>query len=148
MQNRYYILNFAFITSLAVLVVNDHVLKAVFGNWLTGKLSDFAGMVILPLLLAYIFPKLRTHAIWLSVVLFTFWKSTLSENLIVWYNQYALIGIERVVDYTDLLAFAILPLPYFTIKHKDFGASLAIKNFRLSPMYVVVPCITTGYRSL
>lgn len=38
--------------SLAVLVINDHVLKGagVLPSWLTGKLSDFAGMLVAPLL--------------------------------------------------------------------------------------------------
>lgn len=36
---------------LAVWGLNDHVLKARYGNWLTGKLSDFAGLLVFPLLL-------------------------------------------------------------------------------------------------
>jgi hypothetical protein len=39
------------LASLAVLVVNDHVLKARFPGLVTGKLSDFAGLVFFPLLL-------------------------------------------------------------------------------------------------
>lgn len=38
--------------AIAVLVVNDHLLKAAFpGTWWTGKLSDFAGLVFFPLFL-------------------------------------------------------------------------------------------------
>jgi hypothetical protein len=37
--------------ALAVLVFNDHVLKATHPGWLTGKLSDFAVVVLLPLFL-------------------------------------------------------------------------------------------------
>lgn len=141
MRNRHLIINYAFIISLILLVINDHVLKAEFGNWVTGKLSDFAGMIILPLLLAFTFPKLKAHAIWLSAVLFTFWKSPLSETFINWYNTFAIIGIERIVDYTDLLAFVILPLPYFIIKNNAKAGFLQIRKFRLSPMYIVIPCI-------
>ena len=141
MRNRHLIINYAFITSLILLAINDHILKAAFGNWFTGKLSDLAGMVLLPLLLAFVFPKLKTHAIWLSALLFTFWKLPLSEPIIQWYNTFAIIGIERVVDYTDLLAFAILPLPYFIIKNKPSLQFLHIRSIRLSPMYVVVPCL-------
>ena len=32
-------------------ILNDHVLKAMFGNMLTGKISDFSGVAILPLAL-------------------------------------------------------------------------------------------------
>ncbi|HWS39568.1 MAG TPA: hypothetical protein VN408_43335 [Actinoplanes sp.] len=38
--------------ALALLVVNDHVLKAAHPGWVTGKLSDVAGMVLAPPLLA------------------------------------------------------------------------------------------------
>ncbi|SFF86117.1 hypothetical protein SAMN05421541_12642 [Actinoplanes philippinensis] len=38
--------------ALAVLVINDHVLKAAHPGWVTGKLSDAAGMLLAPPLLA------------------------------------------------------------------------------------------------
>lgn len=41
----------AAMTALAVLVVNDRILKARFANAVTGKLSDIAGLVLLPLVL-------------------------------------------------------------------------------------------------
>lgn len=36
------------VLSLAVLVVNDHLLKPVFASWWTGKLSGVAAMVVVP----------------------------------------------------------------------------------------------------
>ncbi len=41
----------AFLLALAVLALNDHVLKWQFGTWWTGKLSDVAGVFLLPLLM-------------------------------------------------------------------------------------------------
>ena len=38
--------------SIAVLLLNDHVLKAAWPGLITGKLSDAAGLIVLPLLLA------------------------------------------------------------------------------------------------
>jgi hypothetical protein len=38
--------------AIGLLVVNDHVLKTAAPGWLTGKLSDFAGLFFFPLLLA------------------------------------------------------------------------------------------------
>lgn len=38
--------------AVMVLLVNDHVLKAAYGTWWTGKLSDVAGLVVVPPLLA------------------------------------------------------------------------------------------------
>ncbi len=40
------------ILSIAVLAVNDHVLKQAVPSWVTGKASDVAGLVFFPLLLA------------------------------------------------------------------------------------------------
>ena len=39
------------VLSIAALVVNDHVLKTTWGHVVTGKASDFAGLVFFPLLL-------------------------------------------------------------------------------------------------
>jgi hypothetical protein len=40
-----------FVGSLAVLLVNDHILKATAPALITGKLSDFAGLVMAPILI-------------------------------------------------------------------------------------------------
>ncbi len=37
--------------AVALLLLNDHVWKAAYGNWWTGKISDFAGLAFFPLLL-------------------------------------------------------------------------------------------------
>jgi hypothetical protein len=41
----------AAVLAVAVLLVNDHVLKRAYPGWVTGKLSDVAGLVFFPLLL-------------------------------------------------------------------------------------------------
>jgi hypothetical protein len=53
------VLHPAALASLAVLVVNDHVLKAAAPGWVTGKLSDVAGLVFLPFLLVALADVLR-----------------------------------------------------------------------------------------
>jgi hypothetical protein len=40
------------VTALALLIINDHLLKSAWPGWVTGKLSDAAGMVLAPPLLA------------------------------------------------------------------------------------------------
>ena len=40
------------VLAVAVLVINDHVLKGLAPGLLTGKLSDLAGLLFFPLLLA------------------------------------------------------------------------------------------------
>lgn len=53
--------------ALLVLVVNDHLLKGagVLPPWMTGKLSDFAGLIVAPALLAWILAA-RSRRAWLG----------------------------------------------------------------------------------
>ncbi len=50
-MRRSLILHPVALTALVALVVNDHVLKARYPGWVTGKLSDFAGLILLPTLI-------------------------------------------------------------------------------------------------
>ena len=43
-----------FLVAVVVLVVNDYWAKGVFGNVVTGKLSDFAGLIVFPVVIATI----------------------------------------------------------------------------------------------
>jgi hypothetical protein len=47
------------VLALVVLVLNDHVLKQAWPGWVTGKLSDVAGLVVAPLLLAAVLALVR-----------------------------------------------------------------------------------------
>lgn len=51
------------LAALLLLVVNDHVLKGAgaLPGWLTGKLSDFAGLFFFPVLLAYLGGRLSSR---------------------------------------------------------------------------------------
>lgn len=42
------------LASIACFIVNDHMLKAAHPGWLTGKLSDVAGLIFFPVLIAAI----------------------------------------------------------------------------------------------
>ncbi|MBO9674522.1 MAG: hypothetical protein J7577_13825 [Sphingobacteriaceae bacterium] len=137
LRNRYYILNYIFIVCVLILLVNDHYIKFSYTGWLSGKLSDVAGIIILPLIIAYIFPKLGKAAIAVSALLFLFWKSEFSQGMIDFYNQYSFIGTSRVIDYSDLLVFVFLPVPYYIIKHIDQLNSIKVKQ--INPLIVLIP---------
>lgn len=100
-----------FILALGLLLLNDCYLKYEFSNLFTGKLSDFAGLFVFP----YFFSSLRTK--WSKTIysttflVFMFWKSTFSQEIIEWWQAIG-IGINRTVDYTDLIALIILPISY------------------------------------
>lgn len=72
-------------TSLIVLVVNDHFLKGadLLPGWVTGKLSDFAGLVVAPVCLVALLRLRRTwpRAAAFAVVALTFSAIQLSGSL-------------------------------------------------------------------
>lgn len=61
--------------SIFLLVLNDHMLKELFPGFITGKLSDVAGMIFFPIVLAafiqMLFPKVRSfegRIVWCSAL--------------------------------------------------------------------------------
>ena len=138
-RNKFLLLNYVFIVSIILLFINDHFLKLYFHNWFTGKFSDFLGMIIFPLFLAYIFPKLRTFSVFVSFVLFIFWKSPFSEGFIDFYNQISPIAVARVVDYTDFIAFIFLVIPFLLIKYDVLLQPLKIR--KISSALVLIPSV-------
>src|SRR5215813_11555801 len=46
----------ALVGALGILLLNDHVLKPALHNWVTGKLSDFAGVFLFPMFLTAVAP--------------------------------------------------------------------------------------------
>ncbi|MEM1124293.1 MAG: hypothetical protein AAGJ18_27895, partial [Bacteroidota bacterium] len=137
-----FLLNPIFVAGLILLVLNDHLWKHQYGNWLTGKLSDFAGLLILPLFLAFIFPRRAKYTAIFSGLFLIFWKSPLSENAIYWYNKVAIIPISRVVDYTGLIALSILPLAHWLIKNIHRFSMPKVRQFRpLSTLVFSITCM-------
>jgi hypothetical protein len=101
-----------FLIALFLLLLNDFVLKAVFHNWLTGKLSDFAGLFVFVLFWSALFPRYKKQIFFATALSFVIWKSPLSMPFIeFWSNNF--YKIDRVVDYSDLIALIILPLAYY-----------------------------------
>ena len=114
MKNKY-LFNYIFLLGLFLLILNDHVLKAAYGNWFTGKLSDVAGLLILPMFLKYLFSISTKKSVLFTIVFFVFWKSPLSQFFIDSFNTVGLYSMGRVVDYTDFIAFLILPFSIYVL---------------------------------
>jgi|GEM_PF-889105 len=141
------VLNYVFIIGLVILILNDHLLKEVFGNWWTGKLSDFAGVLILPMFIQYLFPIKTKNAAIITVLFFVFWKSPYSQFIIDGFNSIGLFSINRAVDYTDFLAFAILPLSVFVLNNTDkfkvdFSNNLSQKLATYAVVFVAMIAFT------
>lgn len=104
----------ATIASIALLVINDHILKALAPSWLTGKLSDFAGLFFFPFLLAAALSPITRRAgalafaitaAWFTLVKTSAWGIALTQNML-----YPVLGyrVPIALDPTDLLALGVL----------------------------------------
>jgi hypothetical protein len=135
-----------FLFGLAVLLVNDLVLKLAYPSLLTGKLSDFAGLFIFPMFFAALIPR-HTRPIYVATAIaFVWWKSPLSQAFIDNWNETPLYDIARVVDYTDLVALAVLPISLAYITH-GCSSSVAQVRQRAMPVAFIVAALAFGATS-
>lgn len=100
-----------FIACLLLLLLNDFILKATFHNWLTGKLSDVAGLAAFALFFTSTMPRHKGGVYIITALLFMWWKSPLAQPLIQLCHA-AHIPFTRVVDYSDYLALLVLPVAW------------------------------------
>lgn len=135
-KRNYYLSNWIFICALVLLILNDHFFKWHFHNQLTGKLSDVVGLLLLPLFLAFCFPKHAKKMPLFSGIFFLFWKSDVSTPFIAAYNTISFIPITRVIDYSDYIALAILPLSYYIIKN-----IVSLQTIHLKPKKILVSSV-------
>ena len=99
-----------FLLSLFILLCNDFYGKNEYHNWLTGKLSDIAGMIVLPVICRVFFPTVpQKRILVICAVFFLWWKSPLSEPFLFFLNQSFQWPVQRVVDYSDWLCLFALP---------------------------------------
>lgn len=131
------ILSHWFILGLFALLINDFYLKELIGNWFTGKLSDFAGLFVFTLFWTALFPRYKRIVFGVIATLFILWKSSWSQPFINSWNEFGLFPIDRVVDFTDLLALSVLPLAYFIEQR-----SSQLKTVRLTP---VIPILLSAF---
>ena len=124
-----------FILALGLLLLNDFYLKYEFSNFLTGKLSDIAGLFLFPYFLSSLRIKWSKTFYIGTAFLFMFWKSPLSEELIN-SAQAVGIGLNRVVDYTDFFALFILPLS-FVYFQRQLSIDDRVGNYLKVPIGIV-----------
>jgi hypothetical protein len=129
------------LTAVAVMIMNDHYAKAHFSGMVTGKVSDFAGLVYFPLLVASLIDAgsrairgraaLSQGILVLSVavtgIVFAFAKTTMlgaeafrtTWTIINWPLRALMFGyasschVHFVADATDLVAVPMLLVAYF-----------------------------------
>ncbi|HEX2978632.1 MAG TPA: hypothetical protein VHO48_00055 [Anaerolineaceae bacterium] len=103
-----------------LLVINDHLLKSIRPGWITGKLSDFAGVFFFPFLLAALiacWPCRRLSprqvmglSITATVIGFGLLKISPGVNQLAVdaLSQWSGLNIQIKLDPSDLLAFSML----------------------------------------
>jgi hypothetical protein len=100
-----------FIISLFVLLLNDFYLKSLIGNWFTGKLSDFAGLLVFSIF-CFAFAPRNSYLLGAAIAFtFIFWKLSISDDF---FSTIHALGVPlgRTVDTTDLIALSAVPLSF------------------------------------
>jgi hypothetical protein len=102
-----------FLFSLSLLLLNDFYFKYEFHNWLTGKISDFAGLFLFSVFLIAFFSSYKKVILAFVSLFFLWWKSSLSDPLIVFLNNSFHLPVNRVTDYSDYLTLVAVGLVYY-----------------------------------
>lgn len=140
----------AFVAALVVLLVNDHVLKGagVVPSWLTGKLSDFAWLVVAPVGASVLF-RLRDRRS-IAVLLLGFVGLFVTTEL----SQSAADAVASVAtslgqptrlwaDPTDLIALSILPVTWHLLARPS-GPALGWASPRIALGLAVFASVATS----
>jgi len=116
-----------FLMAIGILLLNDFYLKQAYGNAITGKLSDFAGLLAFPFFFSCFIPQWKKTIHIITAILFVWWKSSLSQPFIDSVNLLG-IPIDRVIDYSDNIALISILFSYYLFAGKG--------NYnRLKPIY-------------
>lgn len=130
MRRKDLIINPYFILGLSALLLNDFYLKYEYGNFITGKLSDFAGLFIFPLFVASITPRWRKSISFITGIGFIIWKLPLFTPVVDLINQIPFISIHRVIDYSDYMALLVLPWSHYLINNYKYSPIIKIERIR------------------
>jgi hypothetical protein len=98
-----------FLVAIAILALNDHVLKTAWPGPFTGILSDIAGLFAFGFLAAAACGRRSLVGVTVVALGFVVWKTDVGLPLIQWWNSSVPWRISRVADPSDLLALAAVP---------------------------------------
>lgn len=123
-----------FLLAIFLLVLNDHVLKQLFHNGLTGKLSDFVGLFAFAVFWLAVLPRCLSKGVPIVVaLLFVVWKTELAEPILSLIDGRLPWAVDRVVDWSDFFALAILP-----VASRYSRVATGLTGFQLAPIGVGV----------
>jgi hypothetical protein len=132
---------------LIIVFANDNWWKYTYPGWLTGKLSDVAGIFIFLVFLNVLMPGKKWVTTIFTILFFTWWKSSLSDPFIHWMNSSLHLPVQRTIDYTDLLALLVIPI---ALRLQPYQYKTALLNRVIKPVAflfcITVICATSMYR--
>ena len=144
--------------ALALLLINDNLLKGrgVVPGWLTGKLSDFAFLVVAPVLFGAMIPRRvpgrRTFAVASVVALYVAADLSRAVSDVV-VAAAARVGLRWRLwpDPTDLLALAVLPATVWLLRRSPEPAAnsaiarrMGVQRERAAIVLGALACVATG----
>lgn len=138
-----------FLAALALLLLNDFVLKPVFPGTFTGKLSDITGVFTFTVFGLALFPRHRWPVALGSALWFMYWKSPLSQPLIDGFNGWDLYPVRRTVDYSDLWALLTVPAALWFAQGKNAAVSAlpAVQRIAVPALCLFAFCATSRAES-
>ncbi|HXU63881.1 MAG TPA: hypothetical protein VN962_19420, partial [Polyangia bacterium] len=138
-------------SALAVLAANDHILKGagVLPGWLTGKLSDFAFLIVAPVLVACLLPAAwrprRAVALIGTIAPFAAGKlSPAFSHALVAAVGHLGIAWRLWTDPTDLLALLVVPLTTRVMNVPPAGGVLRRARERGAVVLGALGCVATS----
>ncbi|MBC9795080.1 hypothetical protein [Sinomicrobium weinanense] len=135
MNHLYKLANPLFILSLALLILNDWVLKSTLGNAFTGKLSDVAGLFAFAYFFSALHSKYKTPIHWITAILFIVWKTPIVEPLIGFLNGSG-IPVSRTVDYSDYFTLPAIVLSWYVFSSEK---QYHLKKWAVNGLLVLAP---------
>jgi hypothetical protein len=140
--------------ALSVLVLNDHWLKSagLLPGWLTGKLSDFAGLIVAPILVVTLARARARHwrlACW-ALVAASFAALKLcpaAARGVEHFSRWVGFGWRIWSDPTDVIALSVLPLGWWVLHSSVAPARTAHHRWWLERMAAIVAmlaCVATS----
>jgi len=131
-----------FLLAVLVLLLNDHLFKEIYPTYLTGKLSDFAGLFVFSVFSSMICEKIfnNDNVLWINysciALLFILIKVIPIEQ---WF-PISITGFypNIIADKTDLMALSILPVSYYFFDRLKNGYTPHLnKNIK----FLIIPLV-------
>jgi hypothetical protein len=126
-----------FVASLCLLIANDWIFKPAFHNWVTGKLSDFAGLAAFSLFACALVPRCRWLLAALITAGFAYWKSSHAQGAIDAFNDLMPFSIGRTIDYSDFIALPAIWISCYLVPRLRAWPSMRVIRVAIGGISVV-----------